>query len=686
MLSDVFHISEHTFRSQLGPVKVRFAVGSLFLLLAIVLLPLFDLQSIVPPVLIAFCIAFAVNSLYPVWIVSGRGLRYRVYLAIVVDLFLISIVLHYLGGIESSFSWMYAAVLIVIASTHGLRMGMYAAALSVLMYSALLIAEYTGAIHHVDRNILNPVYLHESPFYLYGKLASNGVLFFITAAISGLLSERLLRSRNELEETVTERTRALTASNEHLRQEFVERKRLEEESVRHTDVLDAINKVLRETLTCDTKEEVARTCLAVAEELTGSKLGFIGEADEDGRLDTVALSTQGCDNHEMPELRAVRMIGNHSLSAYWQKVMTEGCSQIVNDPVSHADRVGAPVNHPPVTPCLAVPLKREGKTIGMIAVAEKESGYDMSDQQAIEMLSVSFAEALNEKSTELELEQHREHLQELVEERTAKLNRTNEHLSREIAERKQAEEELRETNRKLKKLESLKEDLTNMVVHDMKHPVTNTMMALDMIGLDSEVTLTELQSQYLGMAKRNQFRLSEMITNLLEISRLEDGAPRTSKASLDVRSLINGVLERYAVIVKREQMGVSVSIEPAAEKIFSDQRLLEHILSNLLSNAIKHSYPKGKIFVRAGRDARDDTVSFSVEDFGEGIPKEYHQKIFDRFFQPGMRKLGHRSDTGLGLAFCRMAVEALGGRIWFESESGKGSCFTLSLPHVCEIR
>ncbi|UCD56901.1 MAG: FHA domain-containing protein [Candidatus Hydrogenedentota bacterium] len=245
---------------------------------------------------------------------------------------------------------------------------------------------------------------------------------------------------------------------------------------------------------------------------------------------------------------------------------------------------------------------------------------------------------------------------------------------------KAVNEEMRETNRRLMELESLKEDLINMIVHDMKNPVSNTLMGLDMIAFDPDGQLNEQQSEHLQMAKRNQFRLSEMIANLLEISKLESGAIQISKTSLDAPHLIDRVVERYAATAKKEEKNIHVTVDPGARRIVSDEGLLERILSNILSNAIKHSYPKGEILLSVVPAAKHEGVSFSVKDLGEGIPKKFHKEIFEKFRQAGLRELGHQTDTGLGLAFCKMAVEALGGSIWVESEPGKGSCFTFSLP------
>jgi len=194
-----------------------------------------------------------------------------------------------------------------------------------------------------------------------------------------------------------------------------ERKRAEEQILRQNAVLDAINRVFRETLTCETDEEVARTCLAVAEELTGSKFGFIGEVNPAGRFDNIAISDPGWDACRMPKSNTVVMIKDMEIRGIWGRVLKDEQSLIVNDPASHPDRVGTPEGHPQITSFMGVPLKHAGRTIGMIALANKESGYDLADPQAVETLSVAFVEALNRKRAEKEVWESKERFRALTE-------------------------------------------------------------------------------------------------------------------------------------------------------------------------------------------------------------------------------------------------------------------------------
>ncbi|MGB8657169.1 MAG: PAS domain S-box protein [Candidatus Zixiibacteriota bacterium] len=185
--------------------------------------------------------------------------------------------------------------------------------------------------------------------------------------------------------------------------DITDRKRAEEQILRQSKVLNAINKVLKETLRCETDEDVARACLSVAEELTGSEFGFIGEVNQAGSMDIIAESDLFGDMSQMPKSDAVAMMKNREVRGIWGRVLKEERSLIVNDPASSLDRLVAPDGHPPVTSFLGVPLKHEGRTIGMITLANKESRYGLADQEDVEALSVAFVEALNRKRAEQSL-------------------------------------------------------------------------------------------------------------------------------------------------------------------------------------------------------------------------------------------------------------------------------------------
>jgi PAS domain S-box-containing protein len=185
--------------------------------------------------------------------------------------------------------------------------------------------------------------------------------------------------------------------------DITERKRTEEK-------LKGINKILGEAIRCETEEELGKTCLAVAEELTGSNFGFVGEVNQAGRLDTIAISNPGWDECKIPRSEATKLIRNMEIHSFWGRVLKDERSLIVNDPATHPDRVGTPKGHPRITSFLGVPLRHAGKTIGVIALANKEPGYSLADQKTVETLSVAVVEALMRKRAEEALRRRVEEL------------------------------------------------------------------------------------------------------------------------------------------------------------------------------------------------------------------------------------------------------------------------------------
>ena len=183
-------------------------------------------------------------------------------------------------------------------------------------------------------------------------------------------------------------------------QDITERKRAEEQIKRKSAIVEAINKLFQETLICETVEEVAYTCINMAEELTGSEYGLVGEINQAGRFDTLSYGDLGWAICKMPESDAIALSKNMIIRGIWGQAILKSESQIVNDTTSHPDRVGVPEGHPQIDCFLGVPLKYAGKTIGMIGLANKEGGYTPADQEAVEALSVAFLEALRRKRAE----------------------------------------------------------------------------------------------------------------------------------------------------------------------------------------------------------------------------------------------------------------------------------------------
>ena len=181
------------------------------------------------------------------------------------------------------------------------------------------------------------------------------------------------------------------------------KKKRELKTSKQISLIKAINRILQESLTCESAQDVAKICLTVAEELTQSKFGFIGELNSSGSFDTLAISDPGWNECLISDKKSVKLLYNMEVRGYWARAITNEESVIVNEPASDPERLGEPEGHPKITSFLGVPLKQAGKTVGMIALANKESGYTYKDQNVIENLSFTFLEALNRKNMELSL-------------------------------------------------------------------------------------------------------------------------------------------------------------------------------------------------------------------------------------------------------------------------------------------
>jgi PAS domain S-box-containing protein len=223
-LIELYQKARENESSQLRRLKVRFWVIAFFLLAVVLFRPLLGIDF-VAPILLLSSLGLVSNLISLLWIMWGKGLKYNTYFATFVDALLITIAVHYLGGIESTFSWVYVIALVAVASLHGIGIAIYIATVCSLLFTGLLLLEFWKIIPHVDFHRINPVYLYEDSSYLYTKLLSNYILFFITAGVAGVLSQRMIRSKEELERTVVERTKELATANEQLSQDITERKR-----------------------------------------------------------------------------------------------------------------------------------------------------------------------------------------------------------------------------------------------------------------------------------------------------------------------------------------------------------------------------------------------------------------------------------------------------------------------------
>jgi signal transduction histidine kinase len=236
---------------------------------------------------------------------------------------------------------------------------------------------------------------------------------------------------------------------------------------------------------------------------------------------------------------------------------------------------------------------------------------------------------------------------------------------------------LRSTNVSLRESERLRESLTNMVVHDLRNPLTALLGGLDILRLTLGEQMSDDQKRMLENARRSGHTLLGMVGELLDLAKMEAGKLNLNVKPNDLCTLISESIDLTRSLVEIEELEIRTMLCDDVKSVPCDRQLISRVVANLMSNAIKHTPPGGTISIVARQ--RGNAAAVSVSDTGPGIPPEYQERIFEKFGQveqPGKERRG----TGLGLTFCRMAVEAHGGRIWVESEVGHGSTFHFTLP------
>jgi signal transduction histidine kinase len=234
------------------------------------------------------------------------------------------------------------------------------------------------------------------------------------------------------------------------------------------------------------------------------------------------------------------------------------------------------------------------------------------------------------------------------------------------------ERQLQASLAQLQALERQRDSLVHMVVHDLRSPLTTLTLLLGMLAPGPQPDPSDMATM-LQAAEESTKRMSAMITQLLDISRLEAGQMPVKRVEHDLVQTLRTVLASVAVLAEKRPVPLDA---PEPSRATYDEDLLSRVVSNLLTNAFKYT-PAGRE-VRLSVTNQAGGVRVAVTDSGPGIAPEYHQKIFDKFAQTELR---HKQvGTGLGLAFCKLAIEAHGGQIGVESKPGHGSTFWFTLP------
>jgi signal transduction histidine kinase len=265
--------------------------------------------------------------------------------------------------------------------------------------------------------------------------------------------------------------------------------------------------------------------------------------------------------------------------------------------------------------------------------------------------------------------------------------RLRESLSRQM-EQQQAlhgqNEELAWVNRRLREVDAIRESLANMIVHDLKNPLGVLLGTIELIKMEMGGYLRPEHQDILAMGKAAGQQMLTLVNSILELQRLEEGKMPLQLEPVVLKSVLQISLSQAHPLFKAKGLRLKQDIPEGLPYVRADPVLLGRIFDNLLSNAIRYSPNQGAITIKA--EVQNGEVLVYIQDTGQGVPANLQERIFEKFTQVEVRRDGERSGAGLGLAFCKLATEEQGGRIWVESggESGSIFCFTLPLWEEAE--
>jgi len=229
----------------------------------------------------------------------------------------------------------------------------------------------------------------------------------------------------------------------------------------------------------------------------------------------------------------------------------------------------------------------------------------------------------------------------------------------------------------LLELQRLRQETTDLIVHDLRHPISSLFGIIKLLEMVLPEEALRANQSLLNLATSTCEHMQLLVDSLLDIARMESGEVELELEQLNLSQLIEDAVNR-PVLPTQEGVKLTAAISLNLPPIMADEEKVKRILANLISNAIKYTPSGGQITVAA--ELQKNQVQVSVADTGPGVPPDERERIFERFAQISDNSPRGKG-FGLGLAFCRLAVEAHGGKIWVESgENNVGSRFIFTLP------
>lgn len=423
-----------------------------------------------------------------------------------------------------------------------------------------------------------------------------------------------------------------------------------------SELISTVSHKLGSLITSE-KDILSRLVLYLALEQTNSTYGSLALLDDEtGELELAAVSCPADETYSQIRLSSADLMASKGVVE-----KTE-------------DRV-------------VILIKTPRRALGTLSVGKKKNleAFTTGDVELLTIIANHAAVAIENAKLFKELNKANTQLRESQEE----LESWNKKLEEEVRKRtealSEANSELAKANEHLKELDKEKTRFLNTVAHDLRTPLTSIRTYADMVLMFKDEP-AEIHDEFLNIIIQESDRLSNLINNLLNLARIEAGTLQYEKKPVDLRELISHFISVYKG--QADALGISLTAHVPEDLPYAigDRDGLGQLIANLLGNALKFTPRDGEIQIVVKPDFTSEESSdyqhlcVSISDTGIGIPEEYHDRIFEKFGRGEMEERTASEGVGLGLSIAKRIVEYHNGRIWVESEEGKGSCFAFTLP------
>ncbi|RMF05695.1 MAG: GAF domain-containing protein, partial [Chloroflexi bacterium] len=405
------------------------------------------------------------------------------------------------------------------------------------------------------------------------------------------------------------------------------------ERVQELQMLQMFDQDLQESLKL---EDVLNTTLTHTMDALGLSMGVMGVIREgqDTEPGLYLLAQRG-----MPMEMGRYRIDPWPLSrGILGRVARTGEAELINDITQAKDYV--PKTHR-TRSLLVVPVKREGRVIGVLNLESTDPNYFTDDDLSFITILV------NQASIAID----------------------NARLFDKVTEANNA-----------------KSEFMNTASHELKIPMTSIKGYAKLLQMGAAGTLNEKQTDFLNVISNNVDRMDRLVSDLLDVSRIEAGRIRLELENVQIKDVITDVVESVSTQIENKHLHLKLKLDEDLPEIRADYGRMVQIVTNLVSNAYKYTPEGGNITVSAhSQNSGFEGISVTVADTGFGISEEDQAKLFTNFFRSGDQNIRNEPGTGLGLSITKKIIENHGGELSFESELGKGSAFTFTMPLKSKI-